>query len=297
MEMTMMQDKDIQELLQVLRLFQKGKEEGEVFELVTYIDGLENKLGQVLEELTTVKKQLVEIREINEKKSLKEVLSDSVEKLEENCRQIKESLIEIKNEVREKAKEVVQSVKEKGISGLNKLAGFLGIRDKLSKMKNDLEQNISHVETAMERIDTAGLQFRKAATDIRNVGRALSGKEMAETKEKTRFSLADVIKAPWKMKRKLFGGMLSRVESAMEKAEGLSKKAESIELEKGRDKASPTSYEEKRQDFIETHVVESGSYMSNSEAFEAFQNAYDKKAGNEIDLQTSNKNLDRSKVI
>ncbi|MFP3154953.1 hypothetical protein LQZ18_11130 [Lachnospiraceae bacterium ZAX-1] len=145
MDTTMMQDGEIQELLQFLRLFQKEKEAGEVFELVAYIDGLENKLGQVMDELATVKKKFVEIRELNEKKSLKEVLSDTVEKLEENCKQMKENLIEIKNGVKEKA--------------------------------------------------------------------------------------------------------------------------------------SPASYEGERQDFIETHVAESSSYRSNSEAFEAFQNAYEKNAG------------------
>lgn len=291
---TIMQDEGIQELLQILRIFQKGKEAGEVFELAACIDGLENKLEQVMGEFATVKSQLNEIKEMNERKSLKDILTDAVGKLEENCKQMKEKLFEIKTEVKAKVGETLQAVKEKGISGLNKLSEMLGVRDLLSSMKKNLEKNISHVDSVIERIDNAGLHLRKTAADLGNVGRALAGKDMADIKEKSGFSLGDVIKTPWKMCRKCFSAMLNRVDAAIQKVDSLSQKAESMEREKDKDK-SPACYEEERQSFIKDHVAEGSSYISNSEAFEEFQNDYEKKMGKEEKLQLSIKKIGKSK--
>lgn len=283
---TIMQDEGVQELLQILRIFQKGKEAGEVFELAAYIDGLGSKLEQVMGELATVKSQLNEIKELNERRSLKEMITDAVEKLEESCMLMKVKLLEVKTEVKEKAKEIVQAVKEKGLLGLNKLSKLPGVRDILSNMKNNLKKNISYVDSVMERIDNAGLHLRKTATDLGNVGRALAGKEMADIKGKSGFSLSDIIKAPWKLNRKCLSSMLNRVDAAIEKVDSLSQKIESMEREKDKDK-SPVSYEEERERFIKDHVAEGGSYVSNSEVFEDFQKSYEGKMGERKKLEDS----------
>lgn len=269
---SMTQDEDIQELLQMLRIFKHRKEAGEVYELTAYIDSMENKLDQVMCELNTVRKQLEEVKELNEKKSLKEVLTVAVENLEDSCKYMKEQLFKIKQEVGEKAKEVVQSVKDKGISGLNKLSEFFGVGKMLKNMKEKLEQDLAQVNSVMSKIDAAGLEIKKAATSIGNVGRALAGKELKEVKEKKVFSMSDIIKAPWIISEKFYGGMLKLVEGAIEKTENLSKRAEQIKLDNQKDSKT---YEEQGESFNHSIVAEERGY--NSEAFEAFQQSIDKK--------------------
>lgn len=68
-------------------------------------------------------------------KSLKEVLTKTIDNLEQQCQKIKQQLFEVKTEFKEKAAEIVEEVKRKGKAALNRVSEFMGIKDKLEKIR------------------------------------------------------------------------------------------------------------------------------------------------------------------
>lgn len=123
----MTKDAIIQELIALLNQSQQKEAANSVFEMAALIDGMEQKLDLVTEELLSVRKQLERMEQEKANKSLKAVLKKSVDSLEQQCHKMKEQLFEIKEEVRGKASEIVEEVKQKGKKALNKVSEFLGI--------------------------------------------------------------------------------------------------------------------------------------------------------------------------
>ena len=107
----MTKDAIIQELIALLNQSQQKEAANSVYEMAALIDGMEQKLDLVTEELLSVRKQLERMEQEKANKSLKAVLKKSVDSLEQQCHKMKEQLFEIKEEVREKASEIVAEVK------------------------------------------------------------------------------------------------------------------------------------------------------------------------------------------
>ena len=131
----MTKDAIIQELIALLNQSQQKEAANSVYEMAALIDGMEQKLDLVTEELLSVRKQLERMEQEKANKSLKAVLKKSVDSLEQQCHKMKEQLFEIKEEVREKASEIVAEVKKKWKKALNKVSEFLGIKEKLQKFR------------------------------------------------------------------------------------------------------------------------------------------------------------------
>ena len=108
----MTKDAIIQELIALLNQSQQKEAANSVYEMAALIDGMEQKLDLVTEELLSVRKQLERMEQEKANKSLKAVLKKSVDSLEQQCHKMKEQLFEIKEEVREKASEIVAEVKK-----------------------------------------------------------------------------------------------------------------------------------------------------------------------------------------
>lgn len=264
----MVQDNDVQELMSILQLSGYRKEAEGVYELASYIDSLEDKLNHVVDELNTVSKQLAEIKELNVKKSLKDVLTETAGKLENNCYEMQDQISRIKHEVKVKSQEIVQSAKEKGIIGLNRISEFLNIGRMLKSIKSRLERDMIQVESAIKKIDASSLEMKKAATGMKNAAKALFGKPPADIKEKNGLSISDIIKAPWKINQKLYAGMLKSVEGAIKSTETLAKKAGQI---KQNDQKSPKTYEKTKKETALS--LAGGSHRYNSEAYEMYEKA------------------------
>ena len=78
----MTKDAIIQELIALLNQSQQKEAANSVFEMAALIDGMEQKLDLVTEELLSVRKQLERMEQEKANKSLKAVLKKSVDSLE-----------------------------------------------------------------------------------------------------------------------------------------------------------------------------------------------------------------------
>ncbi|MDD3416163.1 MAG: hypothetical protein PHY47_19545 [Lachnospiraceae bacterium] len=232
-EKSLTQEEMIQELINLLKINNMVNKANDIYETAAYVDGLEQKLDQVMKELTTVKKQLADIQEQSFIKDFKESLSNMLDKMENRCVEIKDQIFEVKEQMTDKAKEIVRAVKQKGIEALNKVAEFVGIKAKLESIRGKIKEAVIDTNHALVKIDGLGSGIREAGQKVANTIRTFADKEELDYSQKEKkFSKTEVIKKPFFVKRKLLEGMELRLNAAIDKVDSLSKDVEISRVEK-----------------------------------------------------------------
>ena len=273
MEMTanveLTKEKNLMELLDLLRKNNMKEAANSIFEMAAYVDVMEKKMDSVLEELTTVKNQLHKMEEREAEKGLKQSLKRAVGKLEQDCKAMKEKLFEVKAEIKAKAGEIVTAAKQKGKAALNRVAEFLGIKKKLEGIRQNVQESIADVDKSIGKIDAFGTGMREAGQKIANTFRTFADKPEKEYGEK-KFSKTELIKKPFQAKRKLLSGILNCADAAIEKTEQLAADVKQYQTDKAeREMGSVDSMEAVNP--VELAVVAEPEFQYGAEAFEAHQ--------------------------
>ena len=273
MEMTanveLTKEKNLMELLDLLRKNNMKEAANSIFEMAAYVDVMEKKMDSVLDELTTVKNQLHKMEEREAEKGLKQSLKRAVNKLEQDCKAMKEKLFEVKAEIKAKAGEIVTAAKQKGKAALNKVAEFLGIKKKLEGIRQNVQESIADVDKSIGKIDAFGTGMREAGQKIANTFRTFADKPEKEYGEK-KFSKTELIKKPFQAKRKLLSGILNCADAAIEKTEQLAADVKKYQTDKAeREMGSVDSMEAVNP--AELARVAEPEFQYGAEAFEAHQ--------------------------
>ncbi len=273
MEMTanveLTKEKNLMELLDLLRKNNMKEAANSIFEMAAYVDVMEKKMDSVLDELTTVKNQLHKMEEREAEKGLKQSLKRAVNKLEQDCKAMKEKLFEVKAEIKAKAGEIVTAAKQKGKAALNKVAEFLGIKKKLEGIRQNVQESIADVDKSIGKIDAFGMGMREVGQKIANTFRTFADKPEKEYGEK-KFSKTELIKKPFQAKRKLLSGILNCADSAIEKTEQLAADVKKYQTDKAeREMGSVDSMEAVNP--VELAMVAEPEFQYGAEAFEAHQ--------------------------
>lgn len=273
MEMTanveLTKEKNLMELLDLLRKNNMKEAANSIFEMAAYVDVMEKKMDSVLEELTTVKNQLHKMEEREAEKGLKQSLKRAVNKLEQDCKAMKEKLFEVKAEIKAKAGEIVTAAKQKGKAALNRVAEFLGIKKKLEGIRQNVQESIADVDKSIGKIDAFGTGMREAGQKIANTFRTFADKPEKEYGEK-KFSKTELIKKPFQAKRKLLSGILNCADAAIEKTEQLAADVKQYQTDKAeREMGSVDSMEAVNP--AELARVAEPEFQYGAEAFEAHQ--------------------------
>jgi len=273
MEMTanveLTKEKNLMELLDLLRKNNMKEAANSIFEMAAYVDVMEKKMDSVLEEIVTVKDQLHKMEEREAEKGLKQSLKRAVNKLEQDCKAMKEKLFEVKAEIKAKAGEIVTAAKQKGKAALNRVAEFLGIKKKLEGIRQNVQESIADVDKSIGKIDAFGTGMREAGQKIANTFRTFADKPEKEYGEK-KFSKTELIKKPFQAKRKLLSGILNCVDAAIEKTEQLAADVKKYQADKAeREMGNVDSMEAVNP--VELAVVAEPEFQYGAEAFEAHQ--------------------------
>ena len=283
MEMTanveLTKEKNLMELLDLLRKNNMKEAANSIFEMAAYVDVMEKKMDSVLEELTTVKNQLHKMEEREAEKGLKQSLKRAVNKLEQDCKAMKEKLFEVKAEIKAKAGEIVTAAKQKGKAALNRVAEFLGIKKKLEGIRQNVQESIADVDKSIGKIDAFGKGMREAGQKIANTFRTFADKPEKEYGEK-KFSKTELIKKPFQAKRKLLSGILNCADAAIEKTERLATEVKQYHTDKAeRETAGVVSMETVSP--MELAKVAEHEFQYGAEAFEAHQKGTEKAVEND----------------
>jgi len=241
-------DEIIQELMDVLKQNNMQSQSNEVFEICSYVDGLEKKLDSVTEELTKVREQIKEMQEDTFMNNLKKSVSEAADRLEKRCAIIKEQIFEVKNDIITKATQIVNEAKRKGKAALNKVSEFFGVKEKLVAVRTSVKAAQKEADVTIAKIDAFGKGMREANQQIANTFRTFADKEAVDYSAKDKkFSKTELFKKPWENKKKLFANMELRLDAAIDRVDHLSKDVEIGKMMKQYDELMEESHE--RQNF------------------------------------------------
>ena len=267
--MQLTKEQNIMELLELLCRNNRKEAANSIFEMAAYVDVMEKKMDSVLEELVTVKDQLHKMEEREAEAGLKQALKRAVSRLEQNCEAMKEKLLEVKTEIKTKAGEIVTAAKQKGKTALNKVAEFFEVKKKLENIRQNVQESIKDVDKSIGKIDAFGAGMREAGQKIANTFRAFADKSEKEYGEK-KFSKTELLKKPFRAKKKLLCGILNCVDAAIAKTEQLAAEVRQYQTNKAERGIGAIDNMEAVNPVELTRVAEP-EFQYGAEAFEAHQ--------------------------
>ena len=213
---------DVAAINQLAELLVKNRqtEQLEVVQgLVDTINTIEKALNVAMAELQSVKSQLH--KQQLPTSSVKNKVLEDVQQLESGLKKLKNQLNLIKHKFATTAQNVVDAIKEKGVSALDKTSEFMSLKENLTVLNTGIRNNISQVNKNINTINSMTQELNAATKHIKNIGRAMTGKErdgdMAQAS-------ANMVK-PLQAVKKMLVAMERKSANSVEKIEALSKRA------------------------------------------------------------------------
>ena len=172
-EKTLTNEEIIRELLDLLKKNAMKEPANDVFEICTYVDGLEKKIASMTEELTSMQDQIKKMQEDTLINNAKKALTEAQERLNARCEQIKSQVSEIKVQVKSTAKNIVDETKAKGRAALYRVTEFVGIKKRLLNVRTVVKDTIVSTDRDIARTALLAKGFREAGQTVNNAFRTL----------------------------------------------------------------------------------------------------------------------------
>lgn len=268
----------IRELLELLKKNAMKEQANDVFEICSYVDGLEKKIDSMTEELTNMQNQIKEMQEDTLVNNAKKALSEAQERLNTRCEQIKSQVLEVKEQVKSTAKGIVEEAKEKGRAALYRVSEFLGIKKKLLDIRENVRGAIKTTDKDIAKTALLAKGFREAGQTVANAFRTFDDKpEVDYSQKEQKHLITKAVLAPMKAVKKMLVSMELHLDASIDKLDNLAMnvqldKEKHMENEKEQEQTEPERAEAEQ---VEAEIVyapmvaETHEYQYNADAFEA----------------------------
>ena len=275
---TLTNEEVIRELLELLKKNAMKEQANDVFEICSYVDGLEKKIDSMTEELTNMQNQIKEMQEDTLVNNAKKALSEAKERLNARCEQIKSQVLEVKAQVKSTAKSIVDEAKVKGRAALYRVSEFLGIKKRLLDIRENVRGAIKTTDTDIAKTALLAKGFREAGQTAANAFRTFADKpEVDYSQKEQKHPLTKAVLTPMKAVRKLLVSMELHLDASIDKLDNLAMnvqldKEKHMENAKAQEQTEPEMAEAER---VEAEIVyapmvaEPQEYQYNADAFEA----------------------------
>ena len=293
---TLTNEEVIRELLELLKKNAMKEQANDVFEICSYVDGLEKKIDSMTEELTNMQNQIKEMQEDTLVNNTKKALSEAQERLNARCEQIKSQVLEVKAQVKSTAKSIVDEAKEKGRSALYRVSEFLGIKKRLLDIRENVRGAIRTTDKDIAKTALLAKGFREAGQTAANAFRTFADKpEVDYSQKEQKHPITKAVLAPMKTVKKMLVSMELHLDASIDKLDNLAMnvqldKEKHMENAKTKEQTEPERAEAER---VEAEVVyspmvaEPQEYQYNADAFENYlrDNAANDNKNKEIIMQ------------
>ena len=293
---TLTNEEVIRELLELLKKNAMKEQANDVFEICSYVDGLEKKIDSMTEELTNMQNQIKEMQEDTLVNNAKKALSEAKERLNARCEQIKSQVLEVKAQVKSTAKSIVDEAKVKGRNALYRVSEFLGIKKRLLDIRENVRGAIKTTDTDIAKTALLAKGFREAGQTAANAFRTFADKpEVDYSQKEQKHPITKAVLAPMKAVRKLFVLMELHLDASIDKLDNL---AMNVQIDKEKHKGNVKSVEQTEPERAEAErveaevvyspmVAEPQEYQYNADAFENYlrDNAANDNKNKEIIMQ------------
>lgn len=275
---TLTNEEVIRELLELLKKNAMKEQANDVFEICSYVDGLEKKIDFMTEELTNMQNQIKEMQEDTLVNNAKKALSEAQERLNARCEQIKSQVLEVKEHVRSTAKGIVEEAKEKGRAALYRVSEFLGIKKRLLDIRENVRDAIKTTDKDIAKTALLAKGLREAGQTAANAFRTFADKpEVDYSQKEQKHPITKAVLAPMKVVKKMLISMELHLDASIDKLDNL---AMNVQLDKEKlmentKKQEQTEPELSEAEQVEAEVVyspmvaEPQEYQYNADAFEA----------------------------
>ena len=275
---TLTNEEDIRELLDLLKNNAMKEQANDVFEICSYVDGLEKKIDSMTEELTNMQNQIKEMQEDTLINNAKKALSEAQERLNARCEQIKSQVFEVKEQVKSTAKSIVEEAKAKGRTALYRVSEFIGIKKRLLDIRENVRGAIKTTDKDIAKTALLAKGFREAGQTAANAFRTFADKpEVDYLQKEQKHPITKVVLAPMKAAKKMLVTMELHLDASIDKLDNLAMnvqldKEKHMENAKAQEQTEPERAEAER---VEAEVVyspmvaEPQEYQYNADAFEA----------------------------
>lgn len=211
----------VQELLSVLRDNSKGASGLE--SLIGYVSSLEQNIQAATSELQAVRRELNTMRE-DQSHPLRTAMQQTARSMEGTVANAQGKLDTLKMQIINGCKAAVTAFKQAGISALDSVAKFFHIKPGLESLRNNLRRDIQKDTAAIAKIETVSTQYHLAGSHVKNIMRALQGKEPVEAVTPNG-KLAKLLEAPFRSEMKSLTSAVRNVEKAISALDQLEKAA------------------------------------------------------------------------
>ena len=275
---TLTNEEVIRELLDLLKKNAMKEQANDVFEICSYVDGLEKKIDSMTEELTNMQNQIKEMQEDTLINNAQKALSEAQERLNTRCEQIKSQVFQVKEQVKSTAKSIVDEAKVKGREVLYRVSEFLGIKNKLLNIRENVRGAIKTSNKDIAKTALLGKELREAGQTTVNAFRTFADKpEVDYSKKKQNNPINKAVLAPMKAVKKMLVLMELHLDASIDKLDNL---AMNVQIDKEKHKGNVKSVEQTEPERAEAErveeevvylpmVAEPQEYQYNADAFEA----------------------------
>ena len=275
---TLTNEEVIRELLDLLKKNAMKEQANDVFEICSYVDGLEKKIDSMTEELTNMQNQIKEMQEDTLVNNAKKALSEAQEQLNARCEQIKSQVLEVKVQVKSTAKSIVDEAKAKGRTALYRVSEFLGIKKRLLDIRENARGAIKTTDKDIAKTALIAKGFREAGQTAANTFRTFADKpEVDYSQKEQKHPITKAVLAPMKAVKKMLVSMKLHLDASIDKLDNL---AMNVQLDKEKHmenikEQEQTESERAEAERVEAEVVyspmvtEPQEYQYNADAFEA----------------------------
>ena len=273
---TLTNEEVIRELLDLLKKNAMKEQANDVFEICSYVDGLEKKIDSMTEELTNMQNQIKEMQEDTLVNNAKKALSEAQEQLNARCEQIKSQVLEVKAQVKSTAKSIVDEAK--GRAALYRVSEFLGIKKKLLDIRENVRGAIKTTDKDIAKTALLAKGLREAGQTAASAFRTFADKpEVDYSQKEQKHPITKAVLAPMKAVKKMLVSMELHLDASIDKLDNLAMnvqldKEKHMENAKVQEQTEPERAEAER---VEAEIVyspmvaEPQAYQYNADAFEA----------------------------
>ena len=273
---TLTNEEVVRELLELLKKNAMKEQANDVFEICSYVDGLEKKIDSMTEELTNMQNQIKEMQEDTLVNNAKKALSEAQERLNARCEQIKSQVLKVKTQVKSTAKSIVDEAKEKGKSALYRVSEFLGIKKRLLDIRENVRGAIKTTDKDIAKKALLAKGFREAGQTAANAFRTFADKpEVDYSQKEQKHPITKAVLAPMKAVKKILVSMELHLDASIDKLDNLAMnvqldKEKHMENAKTKEQTEPERVEAEREEAVYSPMVaEPQEYQYNADAFEA----------------------------
>ena len=293
---TLTNEEVIREFLELLKKNAMKEQANDVFEICSYVDGLEKKIDSMTEELTNMQNQIKEMHEDTLVNNAKKALSEAQERLNARCEQIKSQVLEVKAQVKSTAKSIVDEAKAKGRAALYRVSEFLEIKKKLLDIRENVRGAIKTTDKDIAKTALLAKGFREAGQTAVNAFRTFADKpEVDYSQKEQKHPITKAVLAPMKAVKKMLVTMELHLDASIDKLDNLAMNVQ-IDKEKHMENAKvqeQTEPERAEAERVEAEIVyspmvaEPQEYQYNADAFENYlrDNAANDNKNKEIIMQ------------